>query len=191
MGKIAKAVLRGTSPYSQSRMHETPKLNKELPAAYEERTWRNKMHVNEDGYVQIPPMAWKNCVAEAAKFLSIQVEGKGKATYTKHFEAGILVTEYSPLDIKSDDVEGEWLFLPSDGVRGSGKRVKKCLPKIPTGWKTEAEFFIFDDTITESIFLTHLKQAGQLIGIGTFRPRNNGYWGRFIVESLEWKDYVI
>jgi hypothetical protein len=191
MAKKALATLKGTAPYSQSRFHDTPKLNKELHAAYEERTWRNKMHSNEDGFVQIPPMAFKNCIAEAAKFLSLQVPGKGKATYTKHFESGILVTEYSELAIKVEDVPGEWLFLPSDGVRGSGKRVKKCLPKIPSNWETSVEFLIFDDVITQDVFLMHLRQAGQLIGIGTFRPRNNGYWGRFIVQSLDWEEYDI
>lgn len=191
MAKIAIVELEGTSPYSQSKFHDTPKLPKELSHNYEERTWREKMHVNDGGYVEVPPMAWKNCISECAKFLGIQVPGKGKATYTKHFEAGVLVTEYSPLDIKAEDVEGEWLFLPSNGVRGDGKRVKKCLPKIPKGWRTTAEFLVFDETITEDVFLTHIKQAGQLIGIGTFRPRNNGYWGRFKVVDFKWKNYTI
>ncbi len=189
MAKIAIAHLVGSSTYSQSRFHDTPKLPKELPHAYEERTWRHKLHVNEEGCVEIPPMAFKNCIAEAAKFLGLQVPGKGKSTYTKHFEAGILVTDPSPLEVKADEVEGKWFFLPSDGVRGSGKRVKKCLPAIPKGWRATVEFLIFDDTITEDVFLTHLKQAGQLIGIGTFRPRNNGYWGRFLVQNLTWKEY--
>jgi hypothetical protein len=191
MAKIATARLVGTSTYSQSRFHDAPKLPKELAHAYEERTWRLKLHVNEEGYVEVPPMAWKNCIAEAAKFLGMQVPGKGKSTYTKHFEAGVLVTDPSPLPVKVDEVEGKWLFLPSDGVRGSGKRVKKCMPAIAKGWKAQVEFLIFDDTITEDVFATHLKQAGQLIGIGTFRPRNNGYWGRFIVESLKWQEYTV
>lgn len=191
MPKTAIAKLTGTSPYSQSRFHDTDKLAKELPGDYEARTWKNKLHVNDSGHVEIPPMAFKNCISESAKFLGLQIPGKGKSTYTKHFEAGILVTEPSPLAIKVDDVRGQWLFLPSDGVRGSGKRVKKCLPVIPSGWEATVEFLIFDDVITEDVFKLHLKQAGQLIGIGTFRPRNNGYWGRFLVESLEWQEYEL
>ena len=82
--------LKGTSPYSQSRPHTTPKLNKETPDAHEARTWMNRLHV-KDGQVFIPGNAIRNCLAEAAKFLSIQIPGKGKATYTKHFESGIIV----------------------------------------------------------------------------------------------------
>lgn len=140
----------------------------------------------EDGRIFIPPMSLKNCVAEAAKFLGKQIPGKGKSTYTKHFEAGTLVTDPIILPLKKEDVEGEWLFVPSDGIRGSGKRVDKCFPVIRS-WSGEATFYIIDETITKDVFIDHLKDAGSLIGIGRFRPRNNGFYGRFTVENLEWR----
>jgi hypothetical protein len=185
--KIAIAALRSVSPYSQSRKYDTPKLNKESPKDYEIRTWRDRLHVNEDGAVFIPPMAFKNCIADAAKYIGMQVPGKGKATYTKNFEAGVLVTDPLVLPFKKEGVPGEWLFLPSDGKRGSGKRVDKCYPIIRE-WSGEVKFFIFDETITEEVFRAHLDQAGKFIGIGRFRPRNNGFYGRFIIESLQWVD---
>ena len=163
-----------------------PKLDKEGSADYEKRTWRNRMHTDKSGKVFIPPMAFKNCLAEAAKFLSIQIPGKGKATYTKHFEAGVLVTDALPLGVSADDVDGEWLFVPADGRRGSGKRVDKCFPVIHD-WEGVIPFHILDETITEDVFREHLEEAGKFIGIGRFRPRNNGYYGRFEVESVTWE----
>lgn len=186
--KLAVAKLEGISPYSQSRFHNTDKLNKELPNDYEKRTWRNKMHFDEDGMIYIPPLAFKNCLSEAAKFLSMQIPGKGKSTYTKHFEAGVLVTDPVPLGIHKDEVEGTWLHVPADGVRGSGKRVEKCFPYVKPGWEAEVAFQIWDDVITRDVFELHLKQAGALIGIGTFRVRNNGTYGRFRLVSLDWQE---
>jgi len=183
---IAIAELEGISPYSQSKHHITPKKDRELPKDYEERTWRERLHVNKDGNVFIPPMAFKNCVAEIAKFLGVQIPGKGKSTYTKHFEAGILVTDEVLLPIKKADVQGEWLFLPSDGKRGSGTRVDKCYPVIAE-WKATVVFYILDEIITEDVFKDHLERAGQFIGIGRFRPRNNGFYGRFKLKSLSWQ----
>ena len=183
---IATVELEGISPYSQSKHHTTKKNERELPKDYEERTWRERMHVNKDGYVFIPPMAFKNCVAEIAKFLSVQIPGKGKSTYTKHFEAGILVTEEVVLAFKKADVQGEWLFLPSDGKRGSGTRVDKCYPVIPE-WKASVTFYILDEIITKDVFEDHLSKAGQFIGIGRFRPRNNGFYGRFRVLKVNWQ----
>jgi hypothetical protein len=182
--KVFEAHIKSTTPYSQSKHHQTPKLEKESSADYEERTWRQRMHINEDGYVVIPPMSFKNCLSDAAKFLSMQIPSKGKSTYTKHFEAGVLVVDETVLDIKREDVEPEWLFVPSDGRRGGTTRVAKCFGKIHK-WEATVKFIILDETITLSVFKKHLTEAGNLIGIGRFRPRNNGFYGRFKVVSVK------
>ena len=181
----AIVTIESASPYSQSKHYNVPKLEKESARDYEARTWMERLHVNEKGNVIIPPMAFKNCLSEAAKYLSIQIPGKGKSTYTKHVEAGVLVLEPLVLGIKKDAVKGEWLFVPSDGIRGGGKRVEKCFPIIPE-WSGKVEFNIFDETVTEDVFTHILDQAGKFIGIGRFRPRNNGFYGRFHVKKVVW-----
>lgn len=175
--------LESISPLSQSRYHGTEKFEKETHEDYEKRTWKNKCHINEDGYVFLPPMYFKNCLSATAKYLSMQIPGKGKSTYTKHFEAGVLVTEPLVLDLKAEDIKGEWLHVPSDGMRGGTKRVLKCFPYIPN-WSGEVDFYILDDTITLDVFKYHVEQAGKFTGIGRFRPRNNGFYGRFEVKEI-------
>ena len=103
--KICIATLASISPYSQSRMHDTPKLDKENAADYEERTWKNKAHVDGEGLIFIPPMALKQAIDAAAKFLSIQIPGKGKATYTKHFRSGLLIMDAIPTGLHIDQVQ--------------------------------------------------------------------------------------
>ena len=184
------AKIEGISPMCFGRFHNTPKLTKEAHDDYEKRTWREKLHSDAEGFVYATPMMFKNCIAAAAKYLSVHIPGKGKATYTKHFEAGVLVndTVYILKDgekIKKDDVEGYWMLVPADGRRGGTKRVQKCFPKIQEGWEAEIKFHILDSTITADVFEQHLKEAGNFIGIGSFRPRNNGYFGRFKVKSIE------
>ena len=182
--KTYKARLKSKSPYSQSRHYTVDKLEKESPADYERRTWRNRMHVTANGEVYIPPMALKNCLQDAAKFLSIQIPGKGKATYTKHFEAGVMVVDEILLGIKADDVVGEELFVPSDGKPGGGRRVEKVFPLIPS-WEADVIIHVVDETITADVLKRHLDEAGTLIGMGRFRPRNRGFYGRFDVVSLK------
>lgn len=180
--KQCMVTLESVSPYSQSRFHNTDKLEKEAHDDYEKRTWKNRLHVNEDGNVFIPPMQFKLCLAECAGYLGMQIPGKGKSTYTKHFVSGVLVTEPLILPDKAEDVQGEWLHVPSDGKRGGTKRVLKCFPYIPK-WKGDVIFYLLDDTITKPVFEYHLDQAGKFIGIGRFRPRNNGFYGRFKIAS--------
>lgn len=185
--KSYKVTLESKSPYSQGRHYSresVPMLEKEGADAYERRTWRNRIHRTKDGNVMIPPMALKNCLAEAAKFLSIQIPGKGKSTFTKHFEAGIMVVDPIVLDIKADDVPGEELFVPADGKRGSGRRVTRTFPLIES-WSGSTVIHVMDETITLDVLRTHLQEAGNLIGMGRFRPRNNGFYGRFSLVELE------
>ncbi len=184
--RIATATIKGISPYSQGRAHCVPRGDKETADDHERRTWRERLHVNEEtGFVFIPPSAFKNMMGEIAKFLSIQIPGKGKSTYTKHFESGVMVVEPLVLPVKKSDVAEERVFVPSDGRQGGGKRVWKHFPVIHK-WGGDVPFIITDDAITPDIFLRHLEQAGSSIGIGRFRPRNRGYYGRFAVEKVAW-----
>ena len=81
----------GIAPYSQSRKHDAPKLDKETADAQELRTWREKSNYNpKSGEIYIPAMAFKQALDAAAKRLSDQIPGKGKATYTKFFVSDVV-----------------------------------------------------------------------------------------------------
>ena len=186
--KLATATLYSTSPYSQSRAYDrsVPKGERENNEDYRERTWREHCHYDATSKeVYIPPSAFKNIMSEAAKFKPRQIPGQGKATYTKHIEAGVMVTELIFLGIKLDEVGRDDLFLPADGKRGSGKRVWKTYPRIDS-WEAEVPFLILDEMVTKSVFEATLEEAGSYIGLGRFRPRNNGFYGRFKVKSITW-----
>lgn len=185
-GHIATAELESVGAYGQSRFHGEDKLAKENADDYERRTWRLRTHANEEGNIFIPPMSFKNSLADAARFLSLQIPGQGKATYTKHFLSGIMVNEPLVLPIKRDDVAGTWLHLNADGKRGGGTRVMRCMPTIPK-WSGTVKYYIMDEVITKDVFRQVLEESGKLIGIGYFRPQNGGYWGRFTVKSLKWE----
>jgi hypothetical protein len=190
--KIAIVQLESTSAYSQSKHYskdDVPMKSKELHDAYEQRTWRNRLHATKDGKVEIPGSAFANAIKEAAKRLSIKIPGKGQATYTKCFEAGVMVTDGIVLPVAADAVPCDKLFVPADGKPGGGKRVTKYFPRIDE-WSGEVKFFVFDDTIDEAIFTQVLKMSGQLVGIGRFRPQNRGFYGRFRVSSVKWIEDV-
>lgn len=177
--------IKGISPYSPSRYHDTPKLAKEHYDEYEKRTWRERCNYSSDGKVFIPAMAFKKAISDAAQFLGEKIPGKRNATWTKHFKSGLLVMNNLNLDVLKDDIDGEWFHVPSDGKSGSGSRVLKCFPVIRE-WGGDVTYTILDDTITEDVFERFLSEAGQFIGVGRFRPQNGGFYGRFSVEGMAW-----
>jgi hypothetical protein len=183
--KTVVARIEGVSPYSQSKAIQSPRKTGETHDAYEQRTWRERMHVDENGIVFIPPMAIKNMLSDCARFLSESVPGKGKATYTKHFEAGIMVLSPASIGVKADEVKGETLHVPSKGVKGGGERVFKTFPFIPK-WSAELEIIVIDPTLESKLDKVeeYLRHAGKFIGLGRFRPRNGGFYGRFEVKEF-------
>lgn len=185
--KTVIVTIEGTAPYSQSRKHDMPKVEKESPDAYEARTWRDKCTVDDSGEICIPAMAWKQALDAAAKLLGMPVPGKGKNLYTKHFKAGVLCEADSPIGVMKADVASVTISANSDGVRGSGKRVSRTFPVIPL-WTCDVSFAVLDDTITKPVFEKHLTEAGRFVGIGRFRPENGGLNGRFRPVTFKWKD---
>jgi hypothetical protein len=183
--KIATARLVSQSAYSQSRAHQTEKLSRETPDAYEKRTWREKCHTLENGHIFIPPMSFKMSIDTAAKMLGRQVPGKGKSTYSKFFLSGVLSMEPVELPVTKEEVACDLIYANADGVRGSGKRVWRSFPRIDA-WKADVTFHVIADEITPDLFEEHLRQAGAFVGIGRFRPQNGGYYGRFSVDRIKW-----
>lgn len=185
--KVAVASLESIAPYSQSRQYEfdVEKLQGESPLDYEKRTWRNRCHVNPEGFVMIPPTQFSGSIQDAAKYLSMPIQGKNKQTYTKNIKAGLLIADGIVLPIKLEDVQVERLSLGPRGISGT-TGVLKWMPLIHQ-WKGELTIHVLDEAITPEVLEKHLETAGSLVGIGRFRPfPSGGYYGRFKVNKIKW-----
>lgn len=193
--RIATIKVHSTTPLSQSGFYQSTRPQKQSHEDFEKENWREKMHVSDDGQVFVPPMAFKRATDEACKRLAIQIPGKGKTQFTKYLVAGAMIVEPVPLadgkgkPIMGDDVEGEWLWCDAQGKKGgaSGSMVRRCFPIIPE-WKATLEYQVFDDTITRDVFEKCFESGGMFVGVGRFRPENGGYYGRYAVSDISWKE---
>ena len=178
----------GTTLWSREYKSNVPPEEKETPDEYEARTWQNKAHTSKDGFVELPGLAFSNCVMAAAQRLGMKMEGSRNRTYTKHFESGVMVIDPLILPIHINDIQPLRLYVPAQpgkGKRGTGQRVWKNFPLIPE-WKGDVTFYILDEVITKDVFQKHLEEAGAFIGIGAMRVENRGISGRFKVVKLKW-----
>lgn len=189
MAHVAEFSIGGIAPLSFSRYYEAPKKEKETPLAYDERTWRERLHYDDKGMVFIPKMALKWCLTDAAQMLGMKVVGRGRATFTSIFTSGILVLDDMPLGLPKDKIQSERLFVPSNGKRGSGTRVWRTFPLVPHPWKVDCRVYVLNKLITREIFAEHLAEAGRFIGLGRFRPQRGGFYGRFALDGkLKWTE---
>ena len=78
MVRVATVTLKSSSTMTQSKHYEVPRIGRESHADYEKRTWRLRMHVDENGELYIPPMALKKALEGAASFLGKKVRGAAR-----------------------------------------------------------------------------------------------------------------
>ena len=187
--KTYRIAITGISDFMFGKKETSTRGDNETHDQFTNRVWREQIH-NNNGECFIQPFAFKNALESAARWLSMGIPGEGKKTFTKRFASGILVVDRMPLmnakgrPVVVDDVEPLRIFAPSDGKRGSGKRVWRIFPTVHN-WNTVAIVHVLDDKISEKVLQSHLKAAGQFIGLGSMRVENGGINGRFDVTSVE------
>lgn len=187
--KIYEAYLQSSTPYAQGRYHNTPKLERELHDAYEERTCLRKLHTSVDT-VYIPPMAFKKCLEDTARYTKMQVPGRGKETYTKNFVQGVLCNEPLMLPLTPADCRIEKVFTLSQPGKPLGGRVWKHFPVIDH-WEGIVEIWAIDEQITREVLRKHLELGGMITGIGVWRPQRGGMWGKFKLLTLTEKEVEV
>lgn len=89
-------------------------------------------------------------------------------------------------------IQEEKLRLPKtyeiDKRSAVNKNVKARIICIRPKWeKWEAEFTLIvdNDTITEQTIKEIIENAGNFVGIGSFRPTNNGSFGRYKLTNIQ------
>jgi hypothetical protein len=185
--KLATCKLKSTTPYSSSRFHNTPKPDKISHDEHEKNTWREKCHADKDGNVYIPQMAFKKSIEEAASYRGDKIKGKGNATWAKHFKAGIMIADPIFVGIKKSEITCEHFLCDAQGRPNGTSRVMRTFPVVPQ-WEGILVVEVLDDQIDKETFEKTLREAGRFIGVGRFRPRNGGFYGRFNVESVTWTE---
>lgn len=177
------AQLQSVTPYTQGRYHDMPKLEREQPEAYDKRTYLHRLHTAM-GQVYIPPMAFKKCLEDTARYLGMQIPGKGKATYTKNFRQGVLLNEPMMLGLTPEDTRLERIYTSLTPQKTNGPRGWRHFPVIDQ-WQGTLQILVIDELITADVLRKHLEVGGMITGIGVWRPQNGGMWGKFRVLGME------
>jgi hypothetical protein len=184
---LAKFVVTGVTDLMFGSPVSEPKKDSETHDQYEERTWRHKCRLTNDGQLCLNPFAVTNSLVTAAQWLGRKVPGEGKKTFTDRFRKGVaphgrvLLLNGKPLTI--DDVDPQRLFVPSDGKHGGPRRVFRIFPTLHD-WQASGTCLVFDGKITRDQFFEHLETVGKFIGWGSMRVEGGGINGRFTVDEV-------
>lgn len=183
----------GTAPLLYAQPVFDEKRDDETHSQLEERTWRKKAVVDDNGHLAVKSVAVQRSLLSAGSWLSLKLT-KNK-TYTKRFESGVTSDQaYFPVHngkkvLTVDDVDRLDLYVPSDGKRGGQKRVWRSYPTLKPGWWIDGSLIVLDEAISEDVFRKHLETAGLYDGIGSMRVGRGGSNGRFVVDKLKFEPF--
>lgn len=132
------------------------------------------------GQLYIPAEHFLGALVNAGS--SLQVKGKGKATYKKVFKG---VLEIDPDQIGITDSEGNPLFdfsIDSRAVviKATKGRIIRHRPLIRE-WQANFNLIVEDDSVHAEVVQSALEEAGGSHGIGDYRPR----FGHFQIAQFK------
>lgn len=151
----------------------------ERPEVSQEDATRAEYHCyrNSDGKCFIPAEQLRGALIGAGTYMKAKVGGRSKSMKTIvaatfiPFPDQILIPDYDSIDKRS----------------AVNRNVKARVIVVRPKWTDlTAEFTlnVYEDTITKETVHQLLTYAGNYVGIGSFRPTNNGMFGRFEVVSI-------
>jgi len=184
--RVATIEVKGLTPYSQSKPLQSERKKEETHDDFDQRIWQERIHHDDAGNVFIPATCISQGLAVSASYLGKGggLSKKGQATWAENFRCGLAIANSPKIGKTVDDAVAERVYCHADGKRTCGTRVWRTFP-IFHDWAATFVIHILDDTIPEEIFKKVVEAFGLFNGVGRYRPQNNGYLGRFVIEKFE------
>ena len=135
-------------------------------------------HTDEAGNFYIPSEHLRMAFINAGSFVKSKV-GNARKSMKNIVAAMFTITPDAIRMPRFDQIDKR-----SAVNRAAKARVITIRPKW-SEWKAEFELIVDNDTITESTIKDIISYAGAYVGIGSYRPTNNGPFGRFELSVLE------
>lgn len=187
--KKYKVIIEGKTPYMQHRMDDQ-KLEEwekkrgriiERDDVAKEDLVRAEFHMYRDEETKspyIPAEQIRGSLINAGAFMKSKVGNAKKSM--KNVVAGMFYVFPEKIMLTEN-----WVVDKRSAVNKNIKARVICIRPKWKQWQVEFELHVDNDTITEQTVRELLDYAGNYCGVGSFRPTNNGMFGRFDVKEIK------
>lgn len=185
--KTYKIKIVGLTPYMQHRMDDLklevwekkrgPIMERD-DIAHEDAV-RAEYHCyrNADGKCYIPTEQLRIAFINAGSYVKAKVGGRSKSM--KVIVAATFIITDEQIILPNYDV----IDKRSAVNRNVKARIIVVRPKW-TKWEAEFKLQVSESTVTNEMVSQIVQHAGNYVGIGSYRPTNNGMFGRFEMQSI-------
>lgn len=163
--------------YFSKAIKEISSKRKKTDGDYEKMAdieWHAGLYVNEDNDPIIPGTYLEGALLGGAKLQKLGRQSKAGA----FVEEDPVIEHDGPKDIKK--LAADMNYRDTRGVRVGTAKVMRTRP-IFRKWALSFVISFNDEVLQIAQIKKALEDAGQLVGIGDFRPK----YGRFVVEAFE------
>jgi hypothetical protein len=185
--KSFKVKIKGISPYMQHRMDDKklaewekfrgPILERPEASLQDATVAEYHCYRNNDGNCFIPSDQIRGSLITAGTYLKSKVGARTKSM--KSIVAACMIPEPEQITLPNYDA----IDKRSAVNRHVKARVIVIRPKW-SEWSAQFTLNVYEETITRETVTQLINYAGSYVGIGSFRPTNNGQFGRFKIESM-------
>ena len=185
--KKFKVKLAGKTPYMQHRMDDAKlevweknrKLIIERDDVSKEDLTRALFHayIGDDEQFYIPAEQVRRSLINAGAFMKSKVGNAKKSM--KNVVAAMFMIEQDRIPFKGD-FEIDKRSAVNNAVKARVIVIRPCWKN----WTCEFTLLVDNDTITEETITQLFEYSGNYVGIGSYRPEKNGYFGRFEAEVV-------
>ena len=182
-----KVKIKGVTPYMQHRMDDQKledweknrKLIIERDDIAEEDAKRAEFHsYNDKEGFYIPTEHIRGALINAGAMVKSKVGNSRKSM--KNIVAGMFFIAEEKIRLPS-----EYEIDKRSAVNRNIKARIICIRPKWNKWEALFTLQVDNDTITKETIKEIISNAGKYIGIGSFRPTNNGMFGRFELSSIK------
>jgi hypothetical protein len=154
-------------------IHERPDVSHEDAVRAEYHCYRNA-----EGRCYIPADHIRGALIAAGSFVKAKVGGRSKSMKT------IVAAMFMPVPEQITMPDYDAIDKRSAVNRNVKARVITVRPKW-TKWEASFVLQVDEDSIAKEAIQQIIEYAGKYVGIGSFRPVNNGLFGRFELTKIE------
>lgn len=182
-----KVSITGVTPYLQHRMDDTKleeweknrKLIIERDDIHKEDALRAEFHsYNDKEGFYIPSEHLRGSFINAGSFIKSKVGNAKKSM--KNIVAGMFFIKEEKIRLPN-----EYMIDKRSAVNKNIKARVICIRPRWNEWNATFTLQVDNDTITTETIKELISIAGQYVGIGSFRPTNNGMFGRFTLQTIK------
>lgn len=178
---------RGAENALDALINERLPLPAETSDEYQARTWRERAHYDEDGFLCIPARGVEKAIHNTARYTGGNL---GCGSWAGAVMRGVRVAgdaELKPHMTREDLVAHRW------HSRRCGRKTELFLRMFPMveEWSATFRIIVSDYRLSQERLEDYLTLAGIINGLGIWRPQNGGNYGRFKVVSVRWSPTVL